>query len=94
MKRPDKGVSLLPVNYNTLVDQRAKNKLTPAMWDLLAVIAEVCDQAVTGEDIFLTVGMPKNKSSLLVTVTWDRNPTWLSGATLEECASQAHKLLD
>lgn len=61
---------------------------------ILQLIAQVMDQAASGEDIYLTLGATKNRDSFIATVIWDGARTYATGASLEAVSQVAETLLD
>jgi hypothetical protein len=56
-------------------------------------MGDVLDNAIKGEDIYMTLGMTRNKDAVLLTITWDREKLVISGGSLTDLAEQAHTLL-
>lgn len=93
MKRAPKGKSLVAENAKAIKKLIADGAVHGGIADLLIVLAEVCDTAIAGDDIYVTLGMTKRRSALLLTVTWDNDKLVLSGESLVDLADQAHSLL-
>jgi len=93
VKRAHKATPLTPTNTQHIEDAIKLKNVGGIYTDLLMVIADVLDTAVKGEDIYMTVGMTRNKDAVLLTITWDREKLVLSGATLRDLAEQANTLL-
>jgi len=60
---------------------------------MLQLIADVCDLAAGGADVYLTMGAARDRNSLLLTVTQDGAKAYLSGFSLLELAKAAETLL-
>jgi len=93
VKRAHKGTPLTPTNTFAVNDSLKLKDSHLVYGNLLLVLADVLDSAVKGEDIYLTLGMTRNKDAVLLTITWDRDKLVLSGATLRDLADQAETLL-
>ena len=93
MKKAPKGKTLPVANTTEVMNLVVASKLDPRLADLLHVLADACDEAASGQDIYITLGTTKRKDALLLTVSWDGDKTMLSGVTLLDLASQAGTLL-
>jgi len=93
VQRAHKTAPLAPRN-TAAVDEHAKAGTVHLKYaDLLRVMADVLDNAIKGEDIYMTLGQTRNKDAVLLTVNWDREKLVLSGVSLMDLAEQAHTLL-
>lgn len=65
-----------------------------AYYGLIAVLADACDLAASGGDVWCTVGLARDKGALLLTVNMGQSKLYASGATLDDLAAAAQELLD
>ncbi len=90
MKKGKKVQYVLNANNVEALDGRVKaKKVDEAYYGLLRLCAEVCDHAIAGEDIYLTIGMTRDRSGLLLVVTWDGDKTFMAGGSLAGLADEA-----
>jgi hypothetical protein len=60
---------------------------------ILQLIAQVTDACANGENVWLSVGATKNRTSLCLTLHLPEGPTAVFAATLRDLANQARTLL-
>ena len=92
MKKGKKVQYTLQANNVDSFDERLKTPTKLVAYEgLLRLCAEVCDHACKGEDIYLTLGMTRDKTGLLVVITWDGDKSFLAGGSLvglsDECGA-------
>jgi len=90
MKKGRKVQFLLTSNNVEAFEERAKGKQPlEAYYGLLLLCAQVCDHAIDGEDIYCTLGMTRDKSGLLLTISWDRDKSYLAAGSLASLSDEA-----
>jgi hypothetical protein len=93
VKRAHRTDPLKADNKSLVTEHIVAGSLSKSWSDIVMLMADVLDNAIKGEDIYITVGMTRNKDACLLTVTWDREKLVLSGMSLLDLAEQAHTLL-
>jgi len=93
LKKPTKHASLAGGNYVALQNALGSKQGLDAYHPLLQLIAETLDNIASGEDVFLTFGATKRRDAYLLTLTWDREPTYLPGSSLEDLSVGAQNFL-
>jgi hypothetical protein len=61
---------------------------------ILQVIAETLDDAINGDNSYVTIGITKDRKALMMTVNFASSKMYLAGDTLYEIAQKAAELLD
>jgi hypothetical protein len=82
-----------PINEVEFVDQASKKRLAEVYTDLLQLLAQVCDEAASGDNVWLSMGATKEKSALVVTVHTPEGNMSVYGATLGGLCLEAKSLL-
>ena len=94
MKKGKKlGFVLNPNNLEHLQSRLKTSKAMDNYCDFLALVAQALDLAISGEDIFLTIGITRDKSGLLMTITWDGDKTFLVAGSLASLSDEARAYL-
>lgn len=77
-------------NLANLRDPERKKQAQYTASVLASVLAEVADAIIRGEVTHLTLGMPVNRSALLLTLNWaDKSQLRAGGVDLDNLAEQA-----
>lgn len=87
--RPDAVKPALPDLESAIV---AKNGLLN-MVPLLRLVSEVLDEAINGEDCFLTIGTNRQRTVFLVTLQVKGQKMFATGSTLDELMTSVQSLL-
>jgi hypothetical protein len=77
----------------TMSQQLAKPDKPVTYFPLLLIMADVIDDAVKGANTYMTLGVSRDKSSIILTISVDGHKLYASGATLAELADRVNNLL-
>jgi len=80
---------LNPNNVETLEERGKSKQPLEAYYGLLLLAANVCDHAISGEDIYMTLGMTRDRSGLLLVITWEDDKTFLAAGSLAGLSDEA-----
>jgi len=92
MKRGKKVQFVLNANNEESLMQRIKaNKVNDNYGSFLQLVAQSMDLMCKGENVYLTLGMTRDRSGLLLVVNWDNDKTFIVAGSLaslsDECTS-------
>lgn len=73
--------------------QLAKAEKPTVYFPLLLLMADVIDDAVKGSNTYITLGVTRDKSAIILTVNVGGSKVYASGATLAELADRVNDLL-
>jgi len=71
VRKPSNNTELDQRAMKALDDDLAKSLKVCRFLHLLKAMLTTLDLAAAGEDIYMTVGTTRNKSALVVSITWD-----------------------
>jgi len=90
MKKGKKVQYVLNANNVEALAARSEGKQPLSAYSgLLELAANVCDHAVSGEDIYMTIGMTRDRSGLLLVITWDGDKSFLAAGSLAGLSDEA-----
>lgn len=84
---------MVPDQLKTMHQQLAKLGQPFVYTGLLLLLADVIDEAVKGSNSYMTIGVTRDKSAIIATITVDGSKIYASGATLAEVSDKATGLL-
>ena len=76
-------------NVEALAERSTGKQPLQAYLGLLELAANVCDHAISGEDIYMTIGMTRDRSGLLLVITWDGDKSFLAAGSLAGLSDEA-----
>jgi len=95
MKRGKKiQFTLNPNNEETLLTRSKANKLSDNYGSFLQLVAQSMDLMCKGENVYLTLGMTRDRSGLLLVVNWDDDKTFIVAGSLAGLSDECTSLLD
>jgi len=93
MKKPTRQASLSGGNLKALdMSIGVKGGLDNYI-PLLRLLAEMLDNIAEGEDVYISIGSTKRKDAFLLTLTWDKEQTFLPAASFEDMAAGSSSFL-
>jgi len=93
VKKLDKKPKIEASNKAEIEARTKAGEISPSLASLLLVIADVFDLAASGQDIYMTLGMTRDKSGYLMTIFWNGERVYASGGSLMSLAEEASLLL-
>jgi len=60
---------------------------------LIRLIADVLDNAIGGNNTYMTIGATKDKAAIIVTVSVEGNKMYVNGSSLVEISAGANELV-
>jgi len=95
MKRGKKvGFTLNPNNEAALLERIKAKTVSDNYGTFLQAIAQSMDLMCKGENVYLTLGMTRDRSGLLLVVNWDDDKTFLVAGSLAGLSDECSTLLD
>jgi len=82
MRKEFKATALLPTNADLVRDIKAPADFVKHFHPILQVIAEILDEAVKGEDSYLTLGLNRNRDTILMTLHTGGSKLYVGGEDL------------
>lgn len=91
MKRPANKVAMqLNANNEASLLERVQEKSFKDTYiDFLQLVAQAFDKAIEGENVYLNVGMTRDRSGLLVVINWDGDKSYLVAGSLASLSQEA-----
>jgi len=90
MRKGRKVQYVLNANNVEALEERSKGKQPLETYlGLLLLAANVCDHAIAGEDIYMTIGMTRDRSGLLLVITWGEDKSYLAAGSLAGLSDEA-----
>ncbi len=69
-------------NEEALLARQGKKEFEATYVDLLQFLAQVLDAAIEGEDVWVNIGMTRDRSGLLLVRHWDDDTLYLAAGSL------------
>lgn len=93
MKKEFVRAQLKPDQLNAVRQMLQKEAQAKLLSPWLLMIADVLDNAVSGSNSYVTVGVTKDKTAIICTITYEGSKLYASGATMWEVADKLNDIL-
>jgi len=93
MKKEFTRADMTPDQLKTMHQQLAKADKPTTYFPLLLIMADVVDEAVKGSNTYLTLGVTRDKSAIIMSISVDGKKLYASGASLADLADKVNALL-
>jgi len=88
MKKDFVRAEMKPDQLEVMHKQLAKSDKPTTYFPILLMIADVIDEAVKGTNTYITIGVTRDRSSIIWTTNVAGSKLYASGATLAEVADK------